>query len=196
MHDLFTSGHFCRQKKKKKTNKQNKLDFLFIYFLLLLFLYKIKILLYLNINVYVCETPSWKLKPRPLSPTPYKHLILVKWLLRQWCAVVKTKLNIHWYTNPNFAFIVLGIELVSSRNLRDNPMLYNVCTEMVEQLRVHLGTFYLVEKHLILVKWLSRQWCIVVKTKLNIHWYTNPNFPFIELGIELVSTRNLRDNPM
>ena len=75
-------------------------------------------------------------------------------------------------------------------------MLYNVCTEMVEQLRVHLGIFYLVEKHLILIKWLSRQWCIVVKTKLNIHWYTNPNFAFIELGIELVSTRNLRDNPM
>ena len=31
-------------------------------------------------------------------------------------------------------------------------MLYNVCTEMVEQLRVHLGIFYLVEKHLILIK--------------------------------------------
>ena len=31
-------------------------------------------------------------------------------------------------------------------------MLYNVRTEMVEQLKVHLGTFYLVEKHLILVK--------------------------------------------
>ena len=125
-----------------------------------------------------------------------KHLILIKWLSRQWCIVVKTKLNIHWYTNPNFAFIELGIELVSTRNLRDNPMLYNVRTEMVEQLKVHLGTFYLVEKHLILVKWLSRQWCVVVKTKLNIHWYTNPNFAFIELGIELVSTRNLRDNPM
>ena len=105
----------------------------------------------------MCEVPSWKLKPWPLSPTPHKHLILVKWLLRQWCVVVKTKLNIHWYTNPNFAFIELGIELVSSRNLRDNPMLYNVCTEMVEQLRVHLGIFYLVEKHLILIKWLSCQ---------------------------------------
>ena len=37
----------------------------------------------------MCEVPSWRLEPRPLSPTPYKHLYLwsdyrtknVRWLL-------------------------------------------------------------------------------------------------------------------
>ena len=26
--------------------------------------------------VYMCEAPSWKLEPRPLPPTPHKHLYL------------------------------------------------------------------------------------------------------------------------
>ena len=48
--------------------------YLFIY--IYIYIYKIEILLYPNLSVYMCETPSWRLEPWPLPPTPHKHLYL------------------------------------------------------------------------------------------------------------------------
>ena len=45
--------------------------FVFFFFFLI---YKIKILLKPNLSVYMCETPSWRLKPRLLPLTPHKYL--------------------------------------------------------------------------------------------------------------------------
>ena len=59
--------------------------FFFFYFIL----YKIEILLYHNLSVYVCETPSWRLEPRPLPPHTWQALILVEWPSHQRYTVVE-----------------------------------------------------------------------------------------------------------
>ena len=45
-------------------------------FFYLFFIIQDRILLQPNLSVYVCETPSWRFEPQPLSLTPHKHLYL------------------------------------------------------------------------------------------------------------------------
>ena len=53
------------------------------------FIYKIEFILWPNPSVYVCEAFSWRLEPRPLTPTLYKHLYLWSdYHVHQGCVVV------------------------------------------------------------------------------------------------------------
>ena len=74
-----------------------------------------RILLQPNLSVYVCEAPSWRLEPRPLPPTPHKHLYLwndhrtkgVQWfryyILYRYRCIKLTKI-VSWISVRSYAY--------------------------------------------------------------------------------------------